>query len=125
MVDRTAVGAENRPLLVAIVNAYRDWRSGNPEGTPDPSPGGAELLSINPVTAVKGGPDLTLHAIGQGFVKGYHVINFNGGDERTTWVSATELTTVVKPSLVTVAPFAAPVRVSGAEGQKTFNFTAA
>jgi IPT/TIG domain len=119
----TIVGADNRPLLQAIGDAWRDFLSGNPEGTPDPSPGGAELTSINPTTAVHGtGADLTLHVIGTGFVQGFHQILWNGTPEPTTFVSATELTTIVKPSTASGAS-TVQVRVSGAEGQKPFTFT--
>jgi hypothetical protein len=118
----TIDGAQNRPLLVAIDNSYADYVSGNPGGTPDPSPGGAEITSLNPATAVHGGADLTLNVIGTGFVKGFHEIVFNGGKENTTWVNGGKLTTTVKPSLVSQA-IAVPVTVSGAEGSKTFTFT--
>jgi hypothetical protein len=60
------------------------------------------LASISPTTAVKGGANLTLTCTGTGFTPD-SIITFNNGDESTTYVSATSLTTVVKPSLVTVA----------------------
>jgi hypothetical protein len=59
------------------------------------------LASIAPTTAVAvTGADFTLTCTGTGFVAGVTVIVFNGGDERTTFVSATSVTTIVKPSLV-------------------------
>lgn len=122
MVDITAVGAENRPLLQAIGDSWRDAVSGNPEGTPDPSPGGAELMSISPSGAVHGGADLQFTAAGHDFVKGFHEIVFNGKTQATTFVDAATLRTTVKPSQVASAG-TATVRVSGAEGQKTFTFT--
>lgn len=65
------------------------------------TPGGGwsslAVTTLNPATAVLGGPDLTMHVIGTGFRQG-DVILFNGGVEPTTFVSPTELTTIVKPS---------------------------
>jgi hypothetical protein len=95
-------------------------------GTVDPvPPEPAVLTSITPDTAVIGDPDLTLSAIGTGFTA-ESVIVFNGGDEPTTFVSATEVTTGVKPSTATTAG-AYPVFVRGADGAETasldFTFT--
>jgi hypothetical protein len=50
-----------------------------------------------------------MHVYGSGFTA-TSVIMFNGGVEPTTRVSATELTTIVKPSLATV-PVVVPVWV--------------
>lgn len=120
--DVTALGGDNRPLLQAIGDAWRDFVSGNPEGNPDPSPGGAELMSISPSGAVHGGADIQMTAAGHDFVKGFHEITFNGTRQPTTFVDASTLRTTIKPSGVASAG-TATVRVSGAEGQKTFTFT--
>jgi hypothetical protein len=53
--------------------------------------------AVTPNTAVIGGPDLTISVTGENFGD-TSVIVFNGGDEPTTFVSNTELNTVVKPS---------------------------
>ena len=86
------------------------------------------LTSINPTTAVIGGADLTLHAIGSGFDANCAIL-FNGGREPTVLVSPTELTTTVKPSLVTIAG-SYPVQVVKGNSLvsaavKSFTFTVA
>lgn len=93
---------------------------------PEPPP--AEIFAINyidPFGAEIGSADLTLHVVGNLFEDGA-VIVFNGGDEVTTFVSATELTTGVKPSTATVAG-AFPVVVRNPGGELTeaafFTFT--
>src|SRR4029450_3389202 len=60
------------------------------------------LTSISPATAVIGGADLTMHCYGTNFTTDCKIL-FNHGVETTTFGSATELTTIVKPSLATVA----------------------
>jgi hypothetical protein len=82
------------------------------------------LTSLNPATAVHGGADVTLHCLGSGFTA-TSVINFNGGNEATTFVNAGDITTLVKPSLVGQA-IAVPVSVLNgvlASQPKTFTFT--
>jgi len=82
--------------------------------------------SLSPATAVIGGANFTLHVIGTGFKPGA-VIVFAGVDEPTTFVSATELTTLVNMS-VWHGPDALPVSVRSLAGQEsnklTFTFTA-
>jgi IPT/TIG domain len=56
-----------------------------------------ELLDIDPDVAAIGDPDVTLNCHGEGFTAD-SVIVFNGGDEPTTFLSPTHLTTIVKPS---------------------------
>ena len=68
-----------------------------------------ELISLNPDSAGMDDPDFTLECIGQGFTP-YSVIVFNGGRENTVFVSPTKITTIVKPSLVSV-PITIPVQV--------------
>lgn len=105
----------------------------NPTALPETEEGGGEgeggaaptATSLNPATAVIGDPDVTLSVTGTGFVDGA-VIVFNGGDETTTFVSETEVTTTVRPSTAVVAA-AVPVSVrnpdSQVSGELSFTFT--
>lgn len=72
------------------------------------------VTAIAPGTAEIGSADFTLTVTGSGFADG-DKINFNGGDEVTTFMSDSELTTIVKPSLAGAA-ISVPIRVSGAGG---------
>lgn len=96
------------------------------EVTPTPAPPPI-ISSLNPNEAVVGSTDFTMLVLGQNFDAG-SVIVFNGGDEATTFVSATELSTGVKPSLASGAA-TVPVLVRNADGQQSaarnFTFTAA
>jgi hypothetical protein len=69
---------------------------------PPPEPQSPILATLNPNTAEVGAADLTLTANGANFTQN-SVIVFNGGEEATTFVSAAELTTIVKPSLASGA----------------------
>ena len=84
---------------------------------------GATVKGIEPAGAVCGGPDVTLHVQGTGFTPAT-VILFNNLEEPTVFLSATDVTTVVKPSLF-VVPADCPVSVVGAGSAVTFSFTAA
>jgi hypothetical protein len=66
------------------------------------------LSSLSPNTAVSGDPDLVLSCAGTNF-RSNSVIVFGSEDEPTTFVSDTEITTGVKPSLF--APAVVPVKV--------------
>lgn len=82
------------------------------------------VTSLDPATAEVGAADATLTVHGTGFSE-YSKIVFNGGVEPTTFVSDTELTTVVKPS---TASGAATVPVAVRNGVQTstpadFEFT--
>jgi len=83
------------------------------------------ISSLTPNTAQLGTANFTLHVIGTGFKPGA-VIVFNGIDEPTTLVSATEVTTGVNMA-VWLAPAALPVKVRSLLGQEsnvqTFTFT--
>jgi hypothetical protein len=79
--------------------------------TDNPPPPPA-LTSLSPDTAVSGDPDLTLICTGTGFTD-TSVIMFGTEDEPTTYVSDTELTTVVKPSLFAPATVPVTVRTDG------------
>jgi hypothetical protein len=93
--------------------------------SPDPEPGmEPTLTSLDPATAVLGDPDLTLRCIGTNFTD-TSLIHFSDHDEPTTFVSDTELTTGVKPSLGWGA-VAVPVTVrqgSFETGPLDFTFT--
>lgn len=81
------------------------------------------LASITPSSAVLGDPDLTMTCRGTGYTP-QSIIMFAGETEPIDFVSDTEITTIVKPSLgwgaVTV-----PVSVRNADGtqSQTRNFT--
>jgi len=118
-------------LAAAASAMSRKWaEAGGPstEGVPPGGGGGSGeapiLTSISPDTAEVGGADLTLTATGSGFTAS-SVIVFNGGDEPTTFVSPTELTTGVKPSTASGA-VAVPITIrNGAQvsAPQTFTFT--
>src|SRR5215470_16391597 len=66
---------------------------------PDQAP---TLSSLEPETAEVGSADLELHVKGSRFTD-KSVIVFNGGEEPTTFVSAGEVTTTIKPSIASGA----------------------
>jgi hypothetical protein len=69
------------------------------------------LTSLAPATLTVPGPDSELILQGTGFNEN-SIINWNGGDEPTEFVSETELRTVVKPSTVEAPlPFTLPIYV--------------
>jgi hypothetical protein len=111
----TATGAP----IVPPLNSNIDKRTGDEPADPAPT-----LGSISPITAECGSADITLTCTGTGFTPN-SVIVFNGGEEPTTFVSETELTTGVKPSLVT-EPVSVLVTVTD-DGNttypQTFDFT--
>jgi len=112
----TSTGAELDPPLNS--NVDRRVTPGQPQEPP-------VLDSLTPTGAVVGDPDLTLTVTGSNFTEG-SIIVFNGGDEVTTYVSPTSLTTGVKPSLVG-APITVPVEVrdsGGVSNSLSFAFTA-
>ncbi len=77
------------------------------------------LDSLDPATAEwgEGAADVTMHAIGSGFLDGA-VIVFNNGDEGTVFVSDTDLTTVVQGSTASGA-WTVPVKVRNPDGTET------
>jgi hypothetical protein len=80
----------------------------------------AVITSLNPESAPVGGADFTLHVIGTGFTPDAAIV-FTGGAP-TTFVSATELTTVANEE----TPGLYPLRVQQADGtsnQVEFEFT--
>ena len=84
------------------------------------------LAKLSPNTAVAGAEaDIVMSCIGTGFTK-ETVIKFGDYDEPTTFVSATEVTTGVRPSLF-INPDTVPVLVHTGEVSSdalTFTFTA-
>jgi len=81
--------------------------AGGGEGTEYETP---EIEELEPDEVEAGSAaDVTMHVHGTGFTD-KSVITFNGLDEPTVFVSDTEVTTIVKPSLFTV-PAVCPVTV--------------
>jgi hypothetical protein len=76
-----------------------------------------------PNTAEVGGPDLTVTVSGSGFTP-ESVIVWNGGDEPTTFLNKSTLTTTVKPSTAS-GPVTVPITVRNGEltSVEAVNFT--
>jgi hypothetical protein len=84
------------------------------------------LASIAPATAVIGGADLTLICTGTNYTPTSKIM-FNGGEEPTTFISPTSISTVVRPSTAST-PGDYPVTVKTILGEtppKQFTFTLA
>jgi len=80
------------------------------------------LVSIAPATAVVGGAPLTMTCTGTKF-DSWTVIVFNGGDEPTTFIDATHVSTVVHPATASGAG-TVPVTVrNGNESSAPRDFT--
>jgi hypothetical protein len=78
------------------------------------------LTELVPNTVVSGGADFTLYCFGTNFTADT-VIQFGGSDEPTVFISSTEISTIVKPSLF--APATVPVLVkNGAISSAPMNF---
>jgi hypothetical protein len=105
---------------VDLVEKDLEWLYGSEKPT---------ATALSPDTAVAGdATDIVMTVTGTGFTES-SVIWFAGHAEPTTFVSATEVSTGVKPSLFTV-PDSCEVVVKTADGQAsdpplTFTFTAA
>jgi hypothetical protein len=78
-------------------------------GTKDTVDAPPILTQLVPSAAAIGDPPVVMTVNGSGFTS-QSIIVFNGGDEPTTFVSDTELSTVIKPSLAS-APGTVPVTV--------------
>lgn len=90
-----------------------------PPVEPDVAPTLDELV---PTTAEIGSADFTLHVLGEGFTAS-SVIVFNGGDEPTTFISDTEVTTGVKPSLASGAATIPVLVRNGSASSPALDFT--
>jgi hypothetical protein len=87
-----------------------------------PEPVAPTLTALTPNTAVLGSADVTMVCTGTGFTP-ESVINFNTVDEPIVFISDTEISTVVKPSIDWGA-VAAPVFVKNGElVSETLDFT--
>jgi hypothetical protein len=80
------------------------------------------LSSLNPNTAVSGDPDFVLSCVGTNF-RSSSVIIFGIEDEPTTFVSDTEVTTGVKPSLFAPAVVPVKIRTPGLADTDPVDFT--
>ncbi len=70
-----------------------------PPSPPDPEPGEEPTItSLDPATAVLGSADITMIVNGTNFTNS-SVIHFSDQDEPTTFISDTQISTGVKPSL--------------------------
>jgi predicted flap endonuclease-1-like 5' DNA nuclease len=91
----------NPKHLQSFLNVTAHYRrvSRDPDNpTPDDVP---VLDSLDPDNAVIGGEDIVLRCLGSNFAVD-SVIVFNGGAEPTSFISETEVTTIVKPSTASV-----------------------
>ena len=74
----------------------------HPPGSVPPGPGGEqakpEIEALDPDEIEMGAADTVLHVHGSGFTE-QSVIHFAGHDEPTSFVSESEITTGLKPSL--------------------------
>ena len=120
--DRAVRGLYAQAEAVRIDDTWTTYEGG-PVAPEPPAP--PELTSLSPNTAVSGdATDITMSCIGSGFTPD-SIIVFNGYIEPTTFVSDTEVTTGVKPSLFAV-PAVCPVEVhtgSQVAGPIDFTFT--
>ena len=102
---------------------YMGWSDWTDVAAPEPPEPPEEIIpgpilaTLDPNEAQMGSADLTLRVLGSNFDED-SVIVFNGGDEVTAFISATELHTGVKPSLVGAA-ITVPVFVRNADGQQS------
>jgi hypothetical protein len=116
----TPTGAPLAPPLTSNV----DRRYPNDPANPVPPPVSV-IQNLTPATAEVGSADITMTVNGTGFSSDC-VIVFNGGDEPTTFISDTQVSTGVKPSTAS-GPAVCPVAVRGPGGTSNsvdFEFTA-
>lgn len=107
-----------------IQNIYGSSPPELPE-LPPPVGQAPTISSLNPNTAVVGGADLTMTVNGSGFTPS-SVIVWNGGDEPTTYGSASQVSTGVKPSTAS-GPYTVPIAVRNGDkvsNELPFTFTA-
>lgn len=119
---RTALGSSAQAVIGNAPNVVSVTRGA--VFTPGPAP---VVSSLVPATAKLGDPNFTLHVHGTDFREGAKIL-WNGSPEPTTFVSATELTTLVNMATAQVA-VDIPVAVRSLAGQDsnivTFALTAA
>jgi len=118
---RTCIGSSLATLIngsLPVISAVRG-AAFDPAAVPAPV-----VTSLTPATAVVGAPNFTLSVKGTGFVPGSRIV-FNGFEEPTTYVSATELTTGVNMAVWTApsAPLPVAVRALDGEMSNAMNFT--
>jgi len=120
--DRAVRGLYTQAETVRADETWTTYEGG--PVAPEP-PAAPTLDSLSPATAVSGdAADIVMSCIGTGFTPD-SIIVFNGYIEPTTFVSDTEVTTGVKPSLFAV-PAVCPVEVhtgSQVAGPIDFTFT--
>jgi len=121
---RTVIGSSLATLIngsTPVVSAVRG-AAFVPASVPTPV-----VSSLTPATAVIGAANFTLSVKGTGFTPGSKIV-FNGFEEPTTFVSATELTTGVNMAVWTAPSAPLPVAVRALDGEMsnamTFTFTA-
>jgi hypothetical protein len=85
-----------------------------PPDPPDPVDETPVLASLEPNTAVKDSPDFTLHCLGSGFTEA-SVIMFAGQPEPIVFISESDITTGVKPSLGWGTDVGIPVSVKNGD----------
>ena len=113
--------------MAVDITSPRGWVDPLEPYGPAPTP---TVTSLNPTSRVVAPTDdVVLHVIGTNFLKG-SIIYFGASSdgERTTYVSPTELTTVLRGDLFTGVDPAVPVKVSNAGKMSNivnFAFTAA
>jgi hypothetical protein len=88
-----------------------------PEGADIPVAQPLSIAALDPNNAVIGGEDVTMRVLGTGFTEASRIW-FNGGEEATTFLDPTQLSTIVKPSTATVVG-SFPVEVH--DGDKVSN----
>ena len=115
-----APGIFEHPLAAAVL-----LLSGMKPPEPPPAKDPPVAISLDPDTAVLGSEDITMHVLGSGFTEG-SVIYFANEDEPAVFISETDISTGVKPSLGW-GPVTVQVYVQNADGQKSaelpFTFT--
>ena len=108
--DRVCAGRHTSPmrngvwLVVGLVIACTGKHPGN-NSNPAPS-----ITALSPTSGLAGGPDFTLTLNGSGFIASSQV-QWNGSQRPTTFVGATQLTTVI-PAADIVAAGAGSLTVS-------------
>jgi hypothetical protein len=93
------------------------------DGWTDAAPGTAPVLaSLTPATAALGAANFSLHVLGSGFTA-TDVVHWDGAPVPTTFVSATELSTPIDMTTVTVAGLIPVTVQAGALVSNALTFT--